>query len=209
MSKDGFVADAAGLTSVAPAGDMNITVLIKEKHPNAIIACDTIHVTFRSIAETIRDRLDQNPSANSEAIVREMMNNVGAMIDSTALAENPDVAISISTVIEGLYSYESSIKPQAAVMTDALVNNIVDNSITNVQSDSDQIAGEDMITEISTIATVASNRDIVPHRTTTVLVDEYLPRVFDAMDASITRDTDETIKSQQSVLYVIAQQSQE
>eukprot|EP01083_Nonionella_stella_P011536 32733_1 len=209
MSKDGFVADAAGLTSVAPAGDMNITVLIKEKHPNAIIACDTIHVTFRSIAETIRDRLDQNPSANSEAIVREMMNNVGAMIDSTALAENPDVAISISTVIEGLYSYDSSIKPQAAVMTDALVNNIVDNSITNVQSDSDQIAGEDMITEISTIATVASHRDIVPHRTTTVLVDEYLPRVFDAMDASITRDTDETIKSQQSVLYVIAQQSQE
>eukprot|EP01083_Nonionella_stella_P013152 37048_1 len=82
-------------------------------------------------------------------------------------------------------------------MMNRVVNDILDNSVI-VQS------GEDIITEVSTIATIASSRDIVADTTTRVLVDEYLPRIFDAIDVLIVRG-----KTQPSVLYAIAQQSQE
>eukprot|EP01083_Nonionella_stella_P117890 351749_1 len=202
MSKNGFVDDSSELASVAPAGEVQITVLIKEKEINASIACYTIHATFKSIADTINDRLNQNPSQNAATIISDLMDNIGAILNATALAENPDVAVSIVTAIEGIYDYDSSVQPRAAAMINDIVSDIVDHSITNdVQSDS----REDLITEISTIATVASNKDIVPHQTTTVLVDTYLPRVFDAMDVSSASDRD----TYTNELYVIAQQSQE
>eukprot|EP01083_Nonionella_stella_P128803 390391_1 len=230
MSKNTFADDARKLQSVAPVGNVSIIVMIKERDVENAITCYPIHAAFKRIADTIHEKLNQNTSdnVNASSIVSDILDDVASITNTTSLSENPDVAVSIVTVIEDIYAEDLTTQNEAAMMVDDIVDNILEGSgvldiVINVQNNTDNISwvvleGEDIITELTTISTITSNEDIVDaETTTTVLVYSYLPQIFEAIDVFVDVNTEDSNTSNDSTvasviqdqLYNIAGQSQQ
>eukprot|EP01083_Nonionella_stella_P301832 1037784_1 len=181
----GFVDDARNVQSVAPVGNVPITVLIKEKNAYNGITCHTIYAQFKTIVQTIDDRLSQDPSQNASNIVDDILDNVTSITDTISFSNHPDVAVSIMTVIEDIYEENLMTQSEAAQMVEDIVANLVEGS--NVLDSSINIPsvvldGDELITELSTIATITANEEIVDVGTTTLLIDDYFPQYFEAID---------------------------
>eukprot|EP01083_Nonionella_stella_P152013 486665_1 len=183
-----YVDDARKLTSIAPVGNVSIIVLIKEVGVANAITCYTIDAEFEGISNT--------------SDVGALLTDVSALTNSTSFSDNPHVAISLVSVIENIYAQNLATQDEATQFVDNIVGGIIGGA------DDVVLEGDDIINQLSIIASVTSNEDIVGvDTTTTVLVDTYLPKMFDAIDsfASISTNNETSIQSE---LYAIAQQSQ-
>eukprot|EP01083_Nonionella_stella_P128800 390382_1 len=199
---------------MAPVGNVSITVMIKERDVDNAVTCYPIQAAFGRISDTIH--------------ANDILDDVATIINATSFSDNPDVAVSIVTVIEDIYAEDLTTQNEAAMMVDDIVDNILEGSgvldiVINVQNNTDNISwvvleGEDIITELTTISTITSNEDIVDaETTTTVLVYSYLPQIFEAIDVFVDVNTEDSNTSNDSTvasviqdqLYNIAGQSQQ
>ena len=205
MNTDGFVDDSQDLSGAAPSGNMTITVLVKEQNEYNAITCYEFVTTFKAV-----DDLD-------EEAVDGVLSSIDNITNGTSLAENPDVAVSIHSVVEDLYQSNLTTKSEAEKIVDDMVTNILKGSrvVANDSSSAVNVSGEDIITELATVSSITSNEDIVDaESTTTQLVEEYLPNIFDAVDLYIDLSVDNTSSNTsttevQNALYSIGEQSQE
>eukprot|EP01083_Nonionella_stella_P100246 282452_1 len=184
---------------MAPVGNVSITVMIKERNVDNAITCYPIHAAFKTIADSI----------NASSIVNDILTRVSSITNATSFSEHPDVAVSIVTVIDYIYAENLTTQNAAAQIVHDIVTNIIEGSsvldIVQNKSDNISLVADDIITELSTISTITSNEEIVDaDTTTTVLVDTYLPQIFEAIDIFIASAT-----LIQDELYTIAGQSQE
>ena len=202
---DGFVEDSQDLSGVAPSGNMTITVLVKEQNEYNAISCFEFVATFRAVDDLDAEAVDG------------ILSSIDNITNGTSLAENPDVAVSIHSVVEDLYQSNLTAKSEAEKIVDDMVTNILKGSrvIVNDSSSAVNVSGNDIITELATVSSITSNEDIVDaESTTTQLVDEYLPNIFDAVDLFVDLSVDNTSSSTsttevQDALYSIGVQSQE
>ena len=205
MNSDGFVEDSQDLRGKAPSGNVSIVVLVKEENKYNAITCYEIKTFFTPV-----DDLD-------EEAVDGVLSSIDNITNGTSLAENPDVAVSIHSVVEDLYQSNLTTKTEAKKIVDDMVTNILKGSrvVVNDSSSAVNVSGDDIITELATVSSITSNEDIVDaDSTTTQLVEEYLPNIFDAVDLYIDLSVDNTSSNTsttevQNALYSIGEQSQE
>ena len=214
MSTDGFVDDARELRGIAPSGVVSITVLVKEQNEYNAITCYPIEATFKSMDEILG-----NISANgsSTELVDDFLSTINNITNSTALSKTPNVAVAIHSVVENLYENNFTSQNDAEQIVDDMVVNILQTStvISPSNESTSNISGNAIITELATVSSITSNEEIVDvESTTTQLVEEYLPGVFDAVDLFIDISTNNMSSNSssfeiQSALYSIAGQSQD
>eukprot|EP01083_Nonionella_stella_P277246 942509_1 len=104
MSKSTYVDDPRELRSIAPVGNVSIIVLVKQKNVDNAITCYPIRAQFKTIAEAISDKLNigdntTNSTQNVTAVVDEILTDVSTLTEETSLSDNPDVAVSIVSVV--------------------------------------------------------------------------------------------------------------
>ena len=214
MSTAGFVQDARQLTGIAPSGNVSITVLVKEKNEYNAITCYPIIATFKSI-EDVLNEVPENET--STKVVDSILDKIDNITSSESLSENPDVAVSIISVVEDMYQSNLTTQSESQQIVDDMVVNILETSVVVSYSNesSVNITGDAIITELATVSSITSNEDIVDSQTTTTqLVEEYLPDIFDAVDIFIdvsARNASDNVSSTQvqDALYSIGEQSQE
>jgi len=129
------------------------------------------------------------------AVVNEFIQKIMHLSNTTAYAQEPDVAVSVVSVVEEFYANNLTTKEDAAIIIDAVVQNIVGGSVLDivieVGADATNnitwsVYGDGIVTELATIAEITSNEGIVSAETTTKqLVDTYLPEVFEAIDVFV------------------------
>eukprot|EP01083_Nonionella_stella_P289770 986074_1 len=202
INRGSFVDNATELEGIAPVGNVSITIMIKQKDVDNAITCYDIDASFQTISGR------SNATSN-------ILSDIATITNTTSLSDHLDIAVSIFTVIQEMYDEELTTQDEAAYVVDAMVHNIVDGSgvldiVINIRNNSDiswvVLDGDDLIAEMTTIAALTSNPDIVDANTTvTLLVETYLSQIFEAIDVFIAT-TDGDI---QHYLYVIAQQCQE
>ena len=90
--------------------------------------------------------------------------------NTTSYADNPDVAVSVVTVVEDIYQNNLTTKQEAATIVDDVITNIRDNSgildiVINVNGSQNiswvVLDGSDIETELSTISAITSNEGII------------------------------------------------
>eukprot|EP01083_Nonionella_stella_P308653 1089990_1 len=217
-----YVDDARLLKSIAPTGEVSITVLVKEKGVNNAITCYAIDAIFKSLSAAIDDKLSANSTQNVSAIIDDILTDVSRVTNETSLSDNPDVATVIVALVDDIYTKNLTTKTEAAQVVDDVVSNIIAGSamstfdfdiVINRDNASSNFTwsvfqGDSIATELSTIASITENTDIVDvSTTTTTLVEAYLPQVLDAIDvftAGASAD-DDALEGQ---LYNIAKQTQ-
>ena len=221
MSTAGFVGDARELTGIAPVGNVSITVLVKEQNEYNAITCYGIKATFKSVEEVISD-LSTNDNVTSTEVVEEILTTIENITTTSSLSENPDMAVSIHSVVEDMFNSNLTTESEAEQIVDDMVVNILETSavVSSSNESSTNITGEAIITELATVSSITSNEEIVDTETTTTqLVEEYLPDIFEAVDifieeasaenASQSSNTSSARTEIQDALYSIGEQSQE
>ena len=203
MSTDGFVDDARNLTGMAPAGNTSITVLVKMQNEYNAITCYEFTAAFKSV-----DDANANQSVNDTLLV------IDSITDSTSLGSDPDAAVSIHSVVENLYQSNSISRSKAVQIVDDMVVNILQTwtDITSSNESLSNITGNAIITELATLSSITTNENIVDVESTMLLVDEYLPTVFDAIDLFIDIESENSNTSSmvvQDALYSIGGQLQQ
>ena len=214
MNTAGFVEDARQLTGIAPSGNVSITVLVKEKNEYNAITCYPIMATFKSM-DDILNEVPENET--STKVVDSILDKIDNITSSESLSENPDVAVSIISVVEDMYQSNLTTQSESQQIVDDMVVNILETSvvISSSNESSVNITGDAIIIELATVSSITSNEDIVDAQsTTTQLVEEYLPGVFDAVDVFIdvsAQNASSNVSSSevQDALYSIGEQSQE
>ena len=214
MSTDGFVDDARELTGIAPSGNVSITVLVKEQNEYNAITCYQIEATFKSMDDILSDI---RGNGTEDEVVEDILVTIDNITNSTSLAENPDVAVSIHSVVVDLYQSNLTTQSEAEQIVDDMVVNILETStvVSSSNESSLNITGDAIITELATVTSITSNQEIVDaESTTTQLVEEYLPDIFEAVDLfiDVSEDNDSSNISStevQDALYSIGEQSQE
>ena len=212
MNTAGYVEDARQITGIAPAGNVSITVLVKEQDEYNAITCYGIEATFKSIEDVLSDVPANETSAEVKSIL-ETINNITA---TDSLSDNPDYAVSIHSVVEDLYETNLTTQNEAEQIVDDMVINILETStvVSSSNVSTTNITGDAIITELAAVSSITSNEDIVDaESTTTQLVEEYLPDIFEAVDiyidSSENNKTANTSSSEvQDALYSIGAQSQ-
>ena len=213
MSTAGFVDDARELTGIAPSGNVSITVLVKEQNEYNAITCYEIRETFKSIDEVLSDVPENDTSAE---VVESILITIENITSTNSLSENPDMAVSIHSVVEDMYTSNLTSQTEAEQIVDDMVVNILETSIVVSSNETtSNITGDAIITELATVSSITSNEEIVDTETTTTqLVEEYLPDIFDAVDLFIDVSTGNATSNVsttevQDALYSIGEQSQE
>ena len=215
MSTAGFVDDARELTGVAPSGNVAIVVLVKEQNEYNAITCFDINATFKSMDDVISDLSSDN--VTSDEVVDGILTTIGNITSTSSLSENPDFAVSIHSVVEDLFESNLTTVSEAEQIVDDMVVNILETStvVASANDSTANITGNAIITELATVSSITSNEDIVDaESTTTQLVEEYLPNIFDAVDLFIDISADNASSNVsstevQDALYSIGEQSQE
>ena len=221
MSTAGFVGDARELTGIAPVGNVSITVLVKEQNEYNAITCYSIKAHFKSVEEVISD-LSSKDNVTSTEVVEEILITIENITTTSSLSENPDMAVSIHSVVEDMFNSNLTTESEAEQIVDDMVVNILETSavVSSSNESSTNITGEAIITELATVSSITSNEEIVDTETTTTqLVEEYLPDIFEAVDIFIEESSAENISQSsntssvraeiQDALYSIGEQSQE
>ena len=211
MSSDGFVDDARELTGIASSGNASITVLVKEVNEYNAITCFPIEATFKSMEEILSDIPTNETSAE---VVSNILSTIRNITRSTSLATNPDVTVSIHSVVEHLYESNLTSQREAEQIVHDMMGNILQTStvVSSVNGSFSNITGNIIITELATVSLLVSNGEIVDVDTTTQLAEEYLPGVFDAVDLFIDVSTPNSSSPSteiQDALYSIGELSQE
>ena len=187
MNTDGFVENASDITGIAPVGNVTITVLVKELNAYNAITCYDINASFSSI------------SANETDAV---LSSIDSFIANVSFYDNPGYAVSIQTAVEDMFDGD--------LVNQSLATTIIDNVVGNMMNTSAVSDGDDIVTELSAFSSVTSNDDIVDWQsTTTTLVDEYFPDIFDSVDLYIDNASNSSTTEVQDALYTIGEQSQE
>ena len=213
MNTAGYVDDARQITGIAPVGNVSITVLVKEQEEYNAITCYEITETFKSIEEVLNDVPDNETSTEVVDSILETINNITA---TDSLSDKPDYAVSIHSVVEDLYETNLTTQNEAEQIVDDMVINILETStvVSSSNVSTTNITGDAIITELAAVSSITSNEDIVDaESTTTQLVEEYLPDIFEAVDiyidSSENNKTANTSSSEvQDALYSIGAQSQ-
>ena len=214
MSTAGSVDDARQLTAIAPSGNISITVLVKEKNEYNAITCYPIIATFKSM-DDILNEVPENET--STEVVESILQTIDNITSTDSLSENPDLAVSIISVVKDLYHSNLTTQSESQQIVDDMVVNILETShmVSSSNESTTNITGDAIITELATVSSITSNEEIVNvESTTTQLVEEYLPDIFDAVDIFIDSSSSEntTFNSSSSVvqdaLYSIGVQSQ-
>ena len=219
MSTAGFVDDARAITGIAPVGNVSITVLVKEQNEYNAITCFEIKETFKSIEDIINDVPENETSTE---VVESILMTIDNITSTNSLSENPDMAVSIHTVVEDMFKSNLTSADEAEQIVDDMVVNILETStvVASVNESASNISGNAIITELATVSSITSNEEIVDAETTTTqLVEEYLPDIFDAVDLFVEissarnasgSSNDSTARAEvQDALYSIGEQSQE
>ena len=214
MGSDGFVDDARKLRGVAPSGNVSITVLVKEQDEYNAITCYPIKASFKSM-DDILSNIPTNGS--SIEVVDDILMTIRNITNSTTLSANPDVAVSVHSVLDDLYKNTFTTGTEAEQIIDEMVVNILSTSTVILLNESSpsNITGNAIFVELATMSSIASNEEIVDvNRTTTLLVELYLPEIFDATDLFIAVSADNVVLNSsstevQDALYSIGEQSQE
>ena len=208
MSTEGFVEDARGLTSIAPSGNVSIVVLVKEQNEDNAITCYQIEATFKTMDQIISD-IPSN--VTSTEVVNGLLSTIESITNGTELADSPDVAVSIHSVVEDLYQSNLTTKTEAEQIVNDMVVNILETStVVSSSNESANITGDAIIIELAAFSSLTSNEAIVNmESTTTKLVDEYFPLIFDAVDILIdATSSNSSLAEVQDALYSIGEQSQ-
>ena len=189
MNTDGFVENASDITGIAPAGNVTITVLVRELNAYNAITCYEIDASFPTI------------SANETDVI---LNFIDSLIANESFYEKPSYAVSVQTAVEDMFDRGFVNQSVARKIIDNVVGNML-NTSTPTGSD-----GEAIITELSAFSAVTSNDDIVDwESTTTELVDAYFPDIFHSVDLYIDSANNSSSTEVQDALYTIGEQSQE
>ena len=187
MNTGGFVQNASQITGIAPVGNITIVVLVKEYDTFHAITCYEIDASFSSITANETDAV---------------LNSIDSLVANESFAENPDYAVSIQTVVGDLFD--------GGLVNQSTASSIIDDVVDNMLNSSLVSDGESIITELSTFSSVTSNEDIVDwESTTTALVDEYFPDIFDSIDLYIENASNSSSTKVPDALYSIGEQSQE
>ena len=224
MSTAGYVDDARQLTGIAPVGNVTITVLVKEQDEYNAITCYEIRETFKSMLEVINTVPDGSNDTTAE-VVDSVLDTIDNITSTNSLSENPDMAVSIHTVVEDMFKSNLTTADEAEEIIDDMVVNILETSTVVASSNESgpvNVSGDAIITELATVSSITSNEEIVDvASTTTQLVEEYLPNIFEAVDlfidTTVTSSPDNASSNASSVsstavqdaLYSIGEQSQE
>ena len=218
MSIDGFVDDARELTGIAPSSNVSITILVKEENEYNAISCYQIEAQFKSMDAIVRDIAANETSTE---LIKEFLIEIENITNSTSLSENPDVAVAVHSVVEDLYQNNLTTQSDAQNMVHNLVVNILETStvVSPINESTANISGDAIITELATVSSITSNEEIVDvESTTTVLVEEYFPDIFDAVDLFVDVTSADNISSNttsndvfeaEDILYSIGEQSQD
>ena len=187
MNTAGYVDNASDIMGIAPVGNVSIVVLIKELNAYNAITCYDINASFSSV------------TANETSAV---LSSIDSLIANESFFDNPSYAVSIQTAVEDMFEGDLVNQSAAAQFIDNVVGNMM-----NTSSVSD---GDDIATELSTFSSVTSNDEIVDWKsTTTTLVSEYFPDIFDFVDLYIENASNSSSTEVEDALYTIGEQSQE
>ncbi len=180
-----FVDDARLIKSRAPVGDVAISVLLSYPEYPEAIECFNIYANFKEIEVII------NQTNNT---AEDFIDLVSEITNSTSFSTNPDVAVSTYTVIDNLYSSNLTSKENATNIVSKIIDNIITTSTVlstlNENNNKSNTSIGSVITELTTISTVLSNNEIVDTKSTTTLVEDYLPDIFDVIDNEIDKSID-------------------
>ena len=224
MSTSGYVDDARELTGIAPVGNVTITVLVKEQDEYNAITCYEIRETFKSMLDVI-NTVPEGSNDTSAEVVDAVLDTIDNITATNSFSENPDMAVSIHTVVEDMFKSNLTTADEAEEIIDDMVVNILETSTVVASSNESgpvNVSGDAIITELATVSSITSNEEIVDvASTTTQLVEEYLPNIFEAVDlfidTTVTSSPDNASSNTSSVsstavqdaLYSIGEQSQE
>eukprot|EP01084_Bolivina_argentea_P288588 495344_1 len=200
LLSDHFVNNATDITGLIGAGNnLKIVALIKDQNYHNAISCFSIKIqnaTFvtiqnETVAQTVKKKI-QNITQTDEFCGNKL-----------------HVAVAVHSTIQELNNLQLTTKHENEMLTGGLVNNVINcsiiyNSETEIANITDEISFEDIIQEIITVSSITSSICIISEETNLLLIDAYLPRIFDVIQYYFSDTNNETsAQSTQHQLYTL------
>eukprot|EP01083_Nonionella_stella_P028074 77310_1 len=183
LMMDSFQLSPRSVKGLVGVGGFEIVALIQDDSQST--ACYEMNVTFPSIVEIF----------NTTNITVDILNErIDAIAGSVNTSADNGAIIAAYSVIDGLYKTSMTDMQRSSDVVQALVENVIYLSV------------DEIISDLSTLAQITSNNEIVNHEVVNILVDYYIPLViYDIMNSFIDTYADEDIAGQ---LYSIVTQTQ-